>query len=125
MGDSFPLVTYAQHTGQFGIVNLPALADSSLTWEVDYGPSVLSLRVVPEDPASVPATGARTPPFSLRLQVLGPNPTAGTTTFRFGCSLGLRPCRSGAKVLAAGIIAEHRVNPALRGSARSNYERFR
>ena len=45
LGDSFTVMTYASHTGQFDTLTLPALA-AGLTWNVDYGTSSLTLVVV-------------------------------------------------------------------------------
>jgi len=44
-GDSFMILTYGGHTGQFETLTLPALA-GDLSWEVRYGRSALTLAVV-------------------------------------------------------------------------------
>jgi len=43
-GDSFTIMTYADHTGQFDALSLPALGEG-LEWDVDQGASSLTLTV--------------------------------------------------------------------------------
>ncbi len=81
LGDSFMLVTYANHTGQFDAVEFPPL-DPSQLWELHYGSTSLSLHVVGA-PSALPAAENETSPASLRLQVSGPNPMRAATTLRF------------------------------------------
>jgi len=45
LGDSFTLMTYTSHTGAFATETLPALG-SGLKWEVNYGYTALTLKVV-------------------------------------------------------------------------------
>jgi hypothetical protein len=45
LGDSFTILTYASHTGEFDTFNLPTLA-TGLEWQVNYGPSDLTLEIV-------------------------------------------------------------------------------
>ncbi|MDB6059453.1 MAG: C-terminal target protein, partial [Verrucomicrobiales bacterium] len=45
-GDTFPLVVYASHSGQFGTMSLPALP-SNLTWRPDYGSTAFSITARP------------------------------------------------------------------------------
>lgn len=85
LGDSFALLTYAGRTGQFPVVDYPALADSSLGWAIEYGPTVLSVRVVEALLSSAPDAAADGPPRYSRagIRAAVPNPTSGATELRF------------------------------------------
>ena len=48
LGDSFAVLTYAGHTGQFDILDLPVLA-TGLGWQLNYETSGLTLEVVADD----------------------------------------------------------------------------
>ncbi|MCP4246614.1 MAG: hypothetical protein GY778_06160 [bacterium] len=56
-GDSFTIITYASQTGQFDTLTLPTLA-AGLQWDVDYGPSSLTLMVAEDLPGDCNLDGA-------------------------------------------------------------------
>lgn len=78
-GDTFTLLSWAGRVGSFDAVELPALSDTTLTWQVDYEPDGLRLSVR----GSVTAAGERPGSSVMRLHVPAPNPTGHTTSLRF------------------------------------------
>jgi hypothetical protein len=55
-GDSFTILTYVGHTGEFDTLSLPTLA-AGLQWDVDYGTSALTLTVGEQIPGDCDLDG--------------------------------------------------------------------
>ncbi|MCP4246615.1 MAG: hypothetical protein GY778_06165 [bacterium] len=55
-GDSFTILTYGSHTGQFDTLSLPVLA-AGLLWQVNYGTSSLTLEVGDQIPGDCDLDG--------------------------------------------------------------------